>query len=325
MSDYKTFRYRQLSALPPKYLSPDDAEKRLDAILQGWLMRGERPNKTKDVYKDAFLEALKAFLKTKTGERLKEILIGKELVPVTTAMLDHSLQSAFLLQEEVPEKISVHVEIYGSGSTFQGVFIGFSAPLGSGPKQKVTSFTDRVQDLPRHHAEEIDRAIPKLALSRWVVHQAEWEYEIAGPEEEAEKKWLRDFVRQLDRTDPIDLQLLSKLVARQLLAAAKAKQAKVTITLGYDNIWQKITDRSGLVKCMQAVLHTLVQILGKEIEPVKNVDFTFQKGDTLGHIPLVVPKFVPPKVQPPKFENPFKQDKSPLEVEPPDGSSSLRA
>src|SRR5262249_42608376 len=145
-----------------------------------------------------------------------------------------------------------------------------------------THFNERlvppvVPRVPAEGAVKIHQALPVDILKNWVVKQAEWEAETAGPTEEERKRQFRDLVRQ-GRSVPGALPEtydLAERVVQAVYAAARAKEKQVLLKLGYARIWTELTDLSGLATCLSQIVKAVRPVLGPDAGGVEVVQFLY--------------------------------------------------
>jgi hypothetical protein len=267
----------QASSWPPKYKIPFQVQQRLDALLGPWLDRyGEHSDAP---YEDAFKEALAAYMETPQGKKLKDLLLSKRVLPLTLTVVGMALVGTIANDGDIPsppEKdfggVTVKVDFLGKFDAPKGIFITLSVPLGSGPKPK--RVPRRVgTPLPAELHAQIHRQIDKDMLRKWIVKQAAWEYETAGPNEEDKKKRFYYYVKNPSGDVTPDTQLVAEALAREFVNAGKQRQTRVDFNMDYREIWDQLYDLRGLTDLLRSLARDLAGLMPQETAGIQSVAF----------------------------------------------------
>jgi len=275
--------------------NPDEVQRRLEQLVSAWVGK----TKTGDeVYEKAFKEALKAFLKTPSAKKLIDVLTNNKVLPITLFAMGAGLTGMLSQGKDFPSPpdipigggMKIKFQLKGNVQKLQGVMIGFEMPLGVARRaEKATSarFTHSRQ-LPREIALEIDKALPDDKISSWVIKQAKWEYETAGPDEEEAK--LR--VRRRAETDAqyYSDRLLAKGVAIKILDSAQHNGTDAQVFLGSELFWNELTEFEDLFPILKKITETVAKLLDKNrTGSVKRVTFLRRKkGSGSAYIPVPI-------------------------------------
>jgi hypothetical protein len=265
------------SPWPPKYKIPFEVQQRLDALLGPW--RDQYGEHSDTPYEDAFKEALAAYMETPQGKKLKDLLLSNHVLPLTLTVVGMAVAGTIANDGDIPSPpgkdfggVNVKVDFLGKFDAPKGVFITLSVPLGSGPKPK--HVPRRVgTPLPTNLHAQINRQIDKDLLRKWIVKQAAWEYETAGPDEEAKKKRFYHYVKNRSGEVTPDAQLVAEALAREFVTASKQRLTRIDFHMGYAEIWDQLYDLSGLTERLRTLARTLAGLMPKEAAGVQSVAF----------------------------------------------------
>lgn len=251
----------------------------------------KKTNKEKDKLKDAIKKALEAFVETPQGKKLKDLLLSKQVLPLTLMAIGTALTGILANKEDFPsipeieiwKKLKVSAEIKGNVNRLTGVTIKFSFPFGVPGKKTGPDQASKVVGVPFKIVVEIKKKINENAFRQWIIKQANWEYETAGPREEKDKRKFRDQVRHLARNpkEDWDLPILRNIamsLAANLYQSAKSKKLEVTIKLVDENAWPNITDRTGVFNHLQHAARVVVSVMKDDVGTVKRIIFVIVPG-----------------------------------------------
>ena len=247
-------------------------------IFDTWLGFSQSPEK------QAMEAAFDAFLETKAGKTLKDLLTRKKVLPFTLIAAGPALAGWLLAKKDFPtaslplgsklsEKIAVEVKIIGNVQQIRGVTVSFYLPLGAVEKKKPESKAKGVTGLPPKIASEIRRRL-KDDLVEWILAKAFWQYETAGPDEEPQKQAF--YIRLRDDKDSLPTMYdWADALALQILRAARQKQTMVRFELGHPEIWPRLHDYPGLFNRLNVLGAALSAILGSQIGTVTTITFVY--------------------------------------------------
>ncbi len=273
--------------------SPAEVERQLEQLVKAWVGK----DKTGDeAYENAFKETLKAFLKTPEGKKLLDALTSNKVLPVTLTALGAGLAGMLAQGKDFPSPpdipvgggMKIKLELKGNVRNLQGVMIGFEMPLGA-VKKETPSKPAQVQQLPPEVVRGIDLRVPDNVIASWVIKQAHWNWETAGPDEEAAKLRARRSA-EVNAKD-YSARALAKGVAFAILDGAERQQTDAQVRLGDEPFWAELTDLRELVAILQKIAGVVANLLGKNrTGSVNTVTFLrLQKGGGYGHIPVRIP------------------------------------
>lgn len=277
----------QLVSPPPALKSgPSVIEQRIGEIVDALLGTKGVTKTQADEYSEAFTEALKAYVETPQGKKLKDLLLSKEVLPLSLSVIGAGLAAMILNKQDLPsvpafnitKDLKIRAEIQSKKGQVSGAVIHFTLDVGKPPKKQSRSLVSRQPGLPVDVARQIRRKVDDQALRNWIIRQAEWEYETAGPREEARKRIFRNWVKNSRNRDFLpSMHVLGDAVAVQLMSAASQKRREVLFKLTED-LWAQITDRTGLYKCLLALVEVVVPLLGNRTGGVQQITFIVVPG-----------------------------------------------
>jgi len=261
---------------PAQYKIPIVVQQRLDALLDPLLNPdGEHSD---DPYGDAVKAAVAAFMETPQGKKLKDLILSRRVLPMTIMVVGTALLGMAASNADIPstpelgDGVTVKVEFSGKFDDPKGVFITLGIPLGSGPKEKRRPKpvgTTLPADLHTKIASRIDIGL----LRKWIVKQAAWELETAGPDEEEKKRRLYHYVKDPSGDVTPDTQLVAEALARKIVDAGKQGQKRVDFDLEYERIWDQLYDLRGLTERLQSLVGTLAEIMPHETAGIEAINF----------------------------------------------------
>lgn len=272
--------HHQVSHWPAQYNVPFNVEQRLEALLGPWLNRYHYHAQDPDPYKDALKQALHAFMETTQGKKLKDLLLSKRVLPVTLMIVGTALAGMIANNADIPatpdlpfyKGIKIKAEFQGQFDSPTGILITFSAPLGATPPKRKPGPKLVGAPLPAKLHADIRRQIDNDALADWIIQQAAWEYEIAGPDTEPRKKQFYHHVNNR-RGDLPDTQLVAEALAREFVSRGKSEPKRMDFDLHHAEIWNKLDDLRGLVKRLRALVSVLTSLLPQETAGIESVAF----------------------------------------------------
>lgn len=266
---------------------PEDVEKRLKEIIDLWMGNAKSEKKEEDKYADALKQALKRFLKeTPAGKKLKDLLLSKRVLPLTLMVGGAALTGILVDKRDIPSipeiplwrKITVSADIEGNITAPKKILLKFSMPIGGSQKPRAPNKAAATPGVPAKVATEIRRIVDDEALRTWIVNQAKWEYEIAGPREEERKLIFRNWAANpKNRQELPGMHSLADHLTAKLLAAAKARHREAKVRLVDERIWPAITDLTGLWERLVGLVAVVSPLLGREIQGVEQVTFEYPR------------------------------------------------
>ena len=267
-------------------------------------LKGKEPeDKSKGT--EALKKSLEAFFETETGKKVKErgleLLLSKKGLPFTL-MVGSSVLAAMIANNtdipstpEIPlsDNLSIKVEFKGTFHKPEAVKFVLKFAFGGPAKKEGGKKKPAVLALPADLHAYIDK-IDKNTLIKWIVKRAFYEWEVAGPEWEEEKKKFY----QAARDHPEDLGLPDARLAAEALSRAlveraiqnrikqlkgKGVQKRLDFDLGHADLWDRFFELKGLAPRLEWLLNLLVPkvpykalgieqvafICGKRLIPVK--------------------------------------------------------
>ena len=279
------FRYN--SNPPPNLRSPSAEEQRIGEIIDAWMGTYKFTKKEEDKYKEALKAALKRYLETSQGKKLKDLLLSTEVLPLTlmvagtalTALLANEGDIPSIPELELTNKLKVSADIKGNIAKFEGVVITFSLTFGGVDHKVPVKTSDGVIAVSAAVINEIHRQLDDNALRQWIIRQAAWEYEIAGPREESQKLEFRNWVRDPRHHGELPgVHAIADRLAALLVNAAKTKKREVRLELVDERIWSNITDRTGVFAILNNIVKIVAAVLGGAINKVDQVTFMIVPG-----------------------------------------------
>jgi hypothetical protein len=272
-----------------------EAEKRLQAIMASLKTPKQADGKTdSDQYKKALESALKAFMATKTGKQIKdkalELALSDKGLPLTIMLGSGAIAALFATNAGVPgipdipigENMSISLEVEGTMQNPTGIKFAFKYRFGGESKADEKPKSADIKELPPAALKSI-KTLEKDLISKWIVARAYWEYEIAGPDEEAARKKAYDELKANSDGLP-DVQLMAEALARLLME--KAGEKRIEFNLEQAEMWDSFSELKGLVEILDKIVIAVVPHLPADAQAVEQV--TFQCGRKL--IPIRVKK-----------------------------------
>ena len=267
-------------------------------------LKGKEPeDKSKGT--EALKKSLEAFFETETGKKVKErgleLLLSKKGLPFTL-MVGSSVLAAMIANNtdipstpEIPlsDNLSVKVEFKGTFHKPEAVKFVLKFAFGGPAKREREKKKPAVLALPADLHAYIGK-IDKNTLIKWIVQRAYYEWEVAGPEWEEEKKKFYQAAR--DRPEDLglpDTRLAAEALSRALVERAiqnrinqlkgKGVQKRLDFDLGHADLWDRFFELKGLAPRLEWLLNLLVPkvpykalgieqvafICGKRLIPVK--------------------------------------------------------
>jgi hypothetical protein len=306
MSDHST---TYLSQPPALKSGPSAIEQRIGEIVDVLLKTNKFTKTQQEEYSEAFTEILKAYVETPQGKKLKDLLLSKDVLPLTLTVASALLTGLVVNQQDLPNvpelnlwrDLTISAEVQSKNGKVTGVVVKFSLPLGKPPKKPAPRKKSPVAAVPAAVARQIRARVKDQELRRWLIAQAAWEAEIAGPREEMQMRRFRNWVRNQKNQDSLpSLHLMGDALAAQILEAARTNQREVIFRLTEDYLWNYISDRTGLYRCLKKLAKVVARILGTRIGGVRLVTFLVVPGikDYKGEeIPRTTNKRYPVRIQ----------------------------
>jgi hypothetical protein len=216
----------------------------------------ERLKKTNaDEYMDAVKKILEAFLGTPKGKKLKDLVIASgwpifliSLSNVAAAMISKNTDIPSTPDIDLAEGYSVNIGFEGSWQQPKSVTFALKYKWGAAPKERAVVKKPPIVDLPPNIRAFVDR-IDRDTLRKWAVERAFHEYDVAGPNEEEDKKKFYQKVRD-DQDMLPDADLMAEGLAVELLAQGLYNRSYDFSLNGKDgekdplkNFWNELWDR----------------------------------------------------------------------------------
>ncbi|RZB36072.1 MAG: hypothetical protein SRB2_02577 [Desulfobacteraceae bacterium Eth-SRB2] len=125
----KPFNYKSRPLVHMR--SPTAEEQRIGEIIDAWLATYNFSKKDEDKYKEAFKSTLKAYIKKTQGKRLKDLLLSRDVLPMTLMVSGAALAALLANEGDIPsipdieltKKLKVSAEVKGSIGKFTSVVI----------------------------------------------------------------------------------------------------------------------------------------------------------------------------------------------------------
>ena len=254
----------------------------------------------------AMVKLIEAYLATKQGKELKQkalrALLGTKGLPFTLIAGSAALAAMVANNTDIPstpeipigENLSIKVEFEGTFQKPTGIKFALKFKFGGPKVEKQQGRAKTVLALPPELEAYIGK-IDRQLLTKWFQERAFHDWEWATPEEEDKKLAFYKMAR--DRPEALGLpetQLVAQRTARSLVEAAianrikelqgKGAQKEVTIDLGHEEQWDRLTSLEGLTPRLQWMLALLLPKVPFGAQGVEQV--TFRCGKRL--IPLRV-------------------------------------
>ena len=254
----------------------------------------------------ALVKLIEAYLATKQGKDLKEkalrALLGTKGLPFTLITGSAALAAMVANNTDIPstpeipigENLSIKVEFEGTFQKPTGIKFALKFKFGGPKVEKQQGRAKTVLALPPELEAYIGK-IDRQLLTKWFEERAFHDWEWATPEEEDKKLAFYKMAR--DRPEALGLpetQLVAQRTARSLVKAAianrirelegKSPEREVTIDLGHEQQWDRLTTLQGLTPRLQWMLGLLLPKVPFGAQGVEQV--TFRCGKRL--IPLRV-------------------------------------
>jgi hypothetical protein len=295
----KVIFQHKIPVIPPKQLpagkKPSAAKKlkeqeKLFKLLVDTL-KGKDP-KDKDQTTEALKKTLKAFFKTKEGKKLKEQalehLLSNKGLPFTIITLSGVLAAMAANNTNIPnapdidisDSISLKFKFEGKFQQPKSAQVILKFKFG-GPEQEKAKKAPKVIPLPAAVYTEIAK-LNKLLIYKWLVDQAYWEYEIAGPEQEEHEHKFYKYVKNNPGSMP-DTQIVAEYVARQMMEHGmknRIRQLKgesfdsvMNFDMKQQNLWSEFYTLKGLKPYLNKIVQCVVPVVPYTALGIRNVMF----------------------------------------------------
>jgi hypothetical protein len=273
-----------------------EAEKRLKAIIESLNPAKKGDKGDSEQYKKALQASLKALMATDTGKALKQraidVATGKEGIPLAVLVDSAALAALFAANAGIPsipdipvgEGMSINIDIQGTMREPTGIKFTFKYKFGGGSKDERAGTSPDVTELPPA-LQEVLKIIDKRLISEWILARAYYEYETAGPDEEAAKKALFDELKA-DSDGLPDTHLVIEALARLLIE--KAGENRIEFDLAYAGVWDSFSDLGGLVKMLKGIVDQVLPALPEPAQEVQTI--IFKCGKKVIPIPIKKPE-----------------------------------
>lgn len=248
---------------------------------------------------EAVKKTLEAFFETESGKKVKErvlgLLLSKKGLPFTILVGSGALAAMIASNTDIPstpeiplaDNLSIKVEFEGTFQEPKGVKFVLKFAFGGPSKEAGEKKKPATLALPADVRAAIGQ-IDRQALIRWIAQRAYYEYEMAGPDEEEEKRQFYMLTR--DRPGSLglpDAQLVAEALARTLIEGAiqnrinqlqgKEVQKRIQFDLGHAGTWDRFYALQGLPARLDQLLNLLVPKVPYKALGIEQVTFVCGK------------------------------------------------
>lgn len=262
-------------------------------------LKGKDP-KDKDQTTEALKKSLKAFFKTDEGKKIKEKalehLLSKKGLPFTIITLSGVLAAMAANNTNIPnipdidisDSISLKFKFEGKFQQPKSAQVILKFKFG-GPDKEKAKKSPKVIPLPDAVYTEIAK-LNKLLIYKWLLDQAYWEYEIAGPDQEEHEQKFYKYVKNNPDSMP-DTRIVAEQVARQLMEHGmknRIHQLKgesfdgvMNFDMKQQKIWNEFYTLKGLKPHFNRIVQCLVPVVPYKALGIRNVMFLCGKHHPL--------------------------------------------
>ncbi len=265
--------------------TPKEQEALAKALMAA--LHGKKPEE-KDQGSEAVKKTIEAFLETPAGKKIKQRAIGFALgskgLPFTLLVGSAALAAMVASNTSIPSvpdiPLSKNMSLqFGFQGTFQrptGFTIGIKIALG-GESQRVEKPAPPTAKLP---AWSPGQKIPADLLRKWILGLSHQEYELAGPDEEEDRRKFYLQLKEDPETVP-DARLLAEALGRQILAKSAQGEKRVDFDLQHEDLWREVYKRfdrvkgfrAGLLARLRYILDAVVAELPESARGLEQVTF----------------------------------------------------
>ncbi len=268
------------------------AEKRLKEIIASLKADKKNDGKTdSEQYQKALIAALKGFIATDLGKKIKARALKKALsadgLPLTILLGSGVIAGMFAANVGIPgipdielsDDLSLSLEIEGSMQNPTGIKFAFKYRFGGAAKpEKKSQSAD-----PRKLSPEMLKAIQDLdkrLIADWIVARAEWEYVIAGPDEEDAKQKRHEELKANAAGLP-DVHMVSEALVQLLIDKAGDRRIEFDLKHGNNEVWNQFYELKGLEKVFELIVTTIVPLLPTTAQTIEEIVFKCGKQDPI--------------------------------------------
>jgi hypothetical protein len=250
-------------------------------------LQGKKPEE-KDQGTEAVKKTIEAFLETPTGKKLKKQALGLAFsskgLPFTLLVGSGAVAAMVAKNTSIPsvpdiplsKGVSLQVAFKGTMQKMTGMTIGLKFTFG-GAGERVEKPAASAAELPVWSP---GQKIPADLLRKWLLGVAFQEYELAGPDEEEDRRKFYLRLKEDPETMP-DTRLLAEALGRQILAKSAQGEKRVDFDLKYEELWKeayRLFDRAkgfrpGLVARLRFLLDAVVAELPESARGLGQVSF----------------------------------------------------
>ena len=284
-------RQTKPGATPPSEKTTDlsMAEKKLETILEDLRLKKKEEGWDQKQYTDALKSSLEAFFETDTGKKLKDFILSKRVFPFTLAIGLGALGGMAASKTDIPstpdiplsDNLNVKAEFEGTFDKPTGFKLLLTFTFGGAEEKSKRAKMPSVVELPPKVHKFIER-IDDDVLRKWAVESTFREFELAGPDEEKDKKELHQDVKANRDMIP-GVKLLAEDLARELLANGRQNQKTIVfnqLNKGegaeelWDKLWNGLSNRfAGLYERLAWLVALLIPELPTEARRVEQINF----------------------------------------------------